>query len=1010
MLDAIRADMFDRGGATMVGRFELRRLLGRGAFGSVYLAYDPTLERKVAVKVLDASVRQPSDRARMLREARALAQLEHPNVLTIYDVVVDADRVVIAMELVEGGTLVDWIERNAVGEAGRFAALLDLALGAARGLSAAHDAGITHRDIKPANILIGDDGRPRVADFGIARAATERPEPEAGFEVTANHTEAVTGLSRSAAVAGTPAFMAPEQFDGVADAASDQWGLCATLWYAAYGESAYRGDTVPERAAAVRGPPVDPPNTAHGVPEWFRKVLVRGLQPIPSDRWPSVSALADALVKASRGRIRRRVALAASAVATTVVLGVGATRLDHARRLAACDAQADPIAAVWNEGVEQTVRVSMRATGAGHAASTAERVSARVEAYADDWRAVAIRVCQDEVSGDWSSEVRERAMWCLDDRLAQLSAVLERLQHADTEAVNNAVSAATALRQVEPCGQPATLARLPIPSRDRSEVSAVRDALERAVALEATGAYEAGLELAQAQLERATAIGWPPLVASAQARVGLLLLESGDFPGAESMLQAAYFTALEAGATEVAYNAARLLVHAVGVGQSRHDDGRKWWEHAETMRTQLPDDDGLRQAASLRYLAALEYERGAYVEAYELDARALTLREQALGTEHPKVADSLTGMANGRHEMGAYAEAKELHARALETRRAAFGPDHPIVAQSLTNLGEAHRAMGAFDEAAEFHEQALRIREAALGREHPEVALSLNNKANTRLQAEAYEEAAALHRRALEIRRAAFGPEHPDVAQSLSNLGEVHRMTEAYEDARRSYEEALRILEVALGPHHLRTSHVLNNLALVHSTMGNDAKATELYRRALKAREAAVGLEHPLIAQTLTNLASLRMYACDLDEAEAQYQRALSILEATLPADHPHIAFPLVGLANIALMRYRVGPPSLAERAVKLRGNGRAPGVLLAEARFLLAQSLLESGEDSERPLRLARQARDVLRARVGPGDASLAEVQTWIERVESGEPAPTHNPCDAARVEPESGVPDHRR
>lgn len=290
LLGELREKMFGQRSVARAGRFELRRRLGRGAFGSVYLAYDPTLERKVAVKLLDETIAGPEHRARLLREAQALARLEHPNVLTVYDVTVVDGQIVIAMELVEGGTLASWCQSNPVGTRARFDALFEIAVGIGQGLAAAHDAGITHRDIKPANILVGD-GRPRLADFGIARATTFGASDRAAHEGETFDGQTVpirlddpadTHLTQSRTVAGTPAFMAPEQFEGRAEAASDQWGLCATLWLAAYGESAFDGDTVPERVAAIGRPPHEPRGRIVGCPPGSGRSSPAVCSPIPS--------------------------------------------------------------------------------------------------------------------------------------------------------------------------------------------------------------------------------------------------------------------------------------------------------------------------------------------------------------------------------------------------------------------------------------------------------------------------------------------------------------------------------------------------------------------------------------------------------------------------------------------------------------------------------------------------------------------------------------------------------
>src|SRR5690349_19726204 len=145
-----------------IGRYRLERVLGKGGMGVVHAAYDPELDRLVALKVLHESRGQ----ARLVREAQAMARLRHPNVLTVHDVGVSDDRVYVTMELIEGTTLRAW-QTTATRS---WREIVSMYIAAGRGLAAAHDAGIVHRDFKPDNVLIGNDGSVRVADFGLARA------------------------------------------------------------------------------------------------------------------------------------------------------------------------------------------------------------------------------------------------------------------------------------------------------------------------------------------------------------------------------------------------------------------------------------------------------------------------------------------------------------------------------------------------------------------------------------------------------------------------------------------------------------------------------------------------------------------------------------------------------------------------------------------------------------------------------------------------------------------------
>ena len=214
-----------------VDRYQILGAVGRGGMGEVYAAYHPDLDRKIALKVVhEAGAESAERRARLLREARAIARLSHPNVVVVHDAGTVDGRVYIAMEFVEGETVDAWLRAGSRG----WREVVDVFIAAARGLAAAHAAGIVHRDFKPQNVMIGRDGTVRVMDFGLARLAEEPPDcPDVG--ATGPATRPRDGDEDGRAV-GTPAYMAPEQFRGEAiDARADQFSFCVALHEALFG-------------------------------------------------------------------------------------------------------------------------------------------------------------------------------------------------------------------------------------------------------------------------------------------------------------------------------------------------------------------------------------------------------------------------------------------------------------------------------------------------------------------------------------------------------------------------------------------------------------------------------------------------------------------------------------------------------------------------------------------------------------------------------------------------------
>ena len=241
-----------RAEGTRIGRYIVREHLGSGGMGTVYRAYDPRLEREVAIKLVRADrTTSPAAASRMLREARALARLAHPNIVAVYDADTDGDQVFIAMELVDGVTLREWSRDRSRTRQDLVGALA----AAGRGLAAAHAAGLVHRDFKPANAMVGADDRVRVLDFGLASV---------GFS---EHDGTVDDHTRSGSLPGTPRYMAPEQHRGEpATAASDQFALAVCLYEAVYGEHPFGGDTPAELAARTCTGKVRPPPPGSTVP------------------------------------------------------------------------------------------------------------------------------------------------------------------------------------------------------------------------------------------------------------------------------------------------------------------------------------------------------------------------------------------------------------------------------------------------------------------------------------------------------------------------------------------------------------------------------------------------------------------------------------------------------------------------------------------------------------------------------------------------------------------------
>ncbi|MCX4246339.1 protein kinase domain-containing protein [Paraliomyxa miuraensis] len=291
---------------TRLGRYLIIDPVGKGALGIVYSAYDPELDRRIAIKVLRKGL-SGGDRQRqenLRAEARSMARLSHPNVVPVFDVGIADERLFIAMELIDGWTLGEWART----EERSWKEIRDVYHLAGQGLVAAHEAGLIYRDFKPSNVMIGRDGRVRVLDFGIAdaMAASVLPgSPSAGVS---------GGI-------GTPGYMAPEQYssDATIDARADQYAFCVSLYEALYGTRPFGGRTVELVRSTTLAQEWSEPLRDPDAPLWLRGAIVRGLSLDPEQRWPDMPALLHALIKDRRSR-RTQVMALLSAVATTAVV------------------------------------------------------------------------------------------------------------------------------------------------------------------------------------------------------------------------------------------------------------------------------------------------------------------------------------------------------------------------------------------------------------------------------------------------------------------------------------------------------------------------------------------------------------------------------------------------------------------------------------------------------------------------------------------------------------------
>ncbi len=824
-------------GVARVGRFTLLERVAQGGMGVVFAAYDPELDRKIAVKLLRSDTTEASMRKRIVREAQAMAKLSHPNVAQVFEVGEHQGSTFIAMEFVRGETLRDWQKT-----ARAWREILEVYVQAGRGLAAAHAAGLVHRDFKPDNAIVGREGRVRVLDFGLARTGelATTTELETQTVLPSPHDDMLgTPLTHAGSIMGTPAYMAPEQFLGEeVTARSDQFAYCVALWEGLYGERPFTGSTRADLIANVtRGRVREAPKGTR-VPAWVRVVLVRGLSVGPSERFATTDELLAAL-ESDPSRRRRRIALVGGSI-VAVALGVagvdGMRRYERAQKIAACEGASASIGEVWNDAAKARLHDALVGTGVSYAKSSFEHAVPFVDKHVASWRETYASQCvATQVEGTWSSELWAASQECLEERRGELAALLEVLtEQADATVVERTVTAAAGLSRLEPCTDEAWLARHPR-AREAVEVATIRRRMWQVGGLSTAGKSDEALTLAQEVVAEAETLGDARLHGSALLLAGEVAELTGAYDESERLLGEAFDLALASGHHDDARAAATAMVSTVGYRKARPDEGLWWGRVARGLVTSLGLDGGLASTRLDNSLANVYVARGSYDEAQRLYERGVAIRERALGPDHPGVAGILNNLATLHFSRGSYDEAQRLHERTLAIDEGALGPDHPNIANSLTGLANVHHARGSYDEAQRLHERALAIWERALG------------------------------------------PDHPDVAVSLNNLANVHSARDSYDEAQRLYERAIAIYEGALGPDHPHVALPLANLANAHFFRGSDDEAQRLYERALAIRERALGPDHPDIANTLVGLAEVALATGRLDQARVQAERAVDV-------------------------------------------------------------------------------------------------------------------------------------
>jgi eukaryotic-like serine/threonine-protein kinase len=882
-----------------VGRFVVEGVLGSGGMGIVLAARDPALDRRVALKLLRPDVCRPGDeeaRARLQREAQAMARVQHPNVATVYEVGAVGDQVFVAMELVDGQTLGGWLSDRPRGAR----EIVEMLRATGRGLEAAHAAGLVHRDFKPDNVLVGRDGRPRVSDFGLVSVRPRAVEEAGASGLTLQH-------------AGTPAYMAPEQLDGKpADARADQFSFAVTLYEALWGERPFD----PQARGEARRAPESPPR-GREVPAYLFPIVARGMATRPEDRWPRLGDLLEALARDPAAVRRRRL----GALAMVLALGAAGWGLWHSRA-PDCGGAAARLAGVWDDARKAEVRAAFAGTALTFAEDTFSRVAARIDQYARGWVDMHEEACRaTRVEGRQSDTLLDLRMECLGRRRSELHALTTLWSRGvDAVSVEHALDAAGALPPLADCADARGLGeRVPLPgdAAARARIRTAEARVDELRALTDSYRYLDARRLAPSARADAEATGWPGVRAEAAFETGRLssrflspeseeqladaaelaetarddrlaaraLMELGaqfaedQRDGQRALLTARVAEGVVARAGGDDELAGRLdMTRGVAfMTLARYDDARRAFLAASHHLAAAPGLAPEQALAPTGYLARIAADQGNFAEAKKLQQELLGRYTKLFGPAHPQVGSLLNNLGSTLWRDKDPAAAELYQRRAVVVAENAFGPDGAPTANALANLAVIEQRLQHADESERLNQRALAIREKVFGPESVWVAESLGNLSSLRADQMRVDESLALARRALAIIARVYPPDHPSVAFAEEMVGDELNEKDDLVPSAEHYRRGFEARQKSQGPNHPETLDVMRKYADVLMQLHRDDEGFGMMRDLVKRSEAAEGPDGEHVAGAVGLLGSWLRRRGRPAEALPLLERALAV-------------------------------------------------------------------------------------------------------------------------------------
>ena len=816
-----------------IGPYVLLERLGEGGMGTVYTAYHPQLNRRVALKLLrpgaNANKSPAIAQARLLREAQAMAKLSHPNVVAVHDAGEYADQVYLVMERVEGVTLRQWLSDKPRS----WKEVRGVFLQAGRGLAAAHAAGLVHRDFKPSNVLVGEDGRVRVTDFGLARALGV-PESEGAAagspdeDTLENMGMLAAPLTREGAILGTPRYMAPEQFLGHSgDPLTDQFSFCVSLYEGLYGDKPFATRADPRAPPALREP-LQP----RRVPLYVHRAVLTGLSMDAQKRFASMDALLAALVKSPRRKYTVAAAVAGAALILAGAVLFGRGLRPHVP--IGCEDVGHAFAESWGDTQRTALKAAFASTGETVAEANAAAAVNALDDYANAWTKEQGRACEKTVTAR-ADETVFLELTCLSRQKQQFQALVDVLLHADKEIVGGGLTAVASLSPPADCANPNVLASLPKPpesAKTRSEVEALRVKMTRASALKSAGRPREAVALLLPLAQQAKDLSYRPLEAEVLYALGDAQEESEQVIAAEASLREAEKAAELAGMDLLAAEAAMDVAWTLAADLGRLSEAHAW---AQRARAELERGGGseLLEAHLENVLYGISFAEGLDAEGLHHIERAVELRSRARGPTDLVTLEYRGNLAAQYAALCRNEEAVATQRKVVAELTTALGPQSSDVGIFLSHMGNSLRNLGRLDEADEALARALLIVSQSIGPQSPWVGEALDDQAWLRYDQGRFEDGLKLAQQTSDAVRRSVGKASSGYAAAMETQGVILAQLGRPAEAMTLLEQSVSILEKVESPTSPRLIDALLAAGSAQVDLKHPEKALPLLQRAL---------------------------------------------------------------------------------------------------------------------------------------------------------------------------------